>query len=512
MPSKRPAANDDDDSIIDVTGLLLKLEAAFKQLAFRPPATTSPPVPYYSRAHYHAYSLLGDWYGTSLGLQPKEVTWLNKFDAPTHAFMQIEVAREATVRLFVAVMNELETWCKRAGSTLLKRVRELHEAPQPYSYNYYDRGYLSRHHAGHKVGAAVFLTIFQRCENAVRERFGFKLMDADVYFTERSDPDRLFNQYFGDVAQACLPALARTLPAPDDDLEQALNLADPARWKSRFELLLARLPANPASFTAGTFALGLQNERNPKAADLYLEAARQLGGLDREATVRLYLHYLYHGARRYPFKPKPFLKRLQKALFPLPEHLPRFEALSQELLRGRDLPTALAAVPDIWFRERKKIALDPAAVHAARAQHAGTVELLNEYLRDEPAAAPAPTAPAKPAVPKAAPAVPKAAKIAKIPKITKAAAGAASTSAPVTFAPDLALTAPQQALLHLFAAHQLALLQAAVEALARQHGVLRNQLIDGLNEACYALLDDVLVEESGDGYTIYEAYYQKITA
>ncbi len=507
MSSKRSASDNDDDSIIDVTGLLLKLEAAFKQLQPTPASPTPPPVPYYSRPHYHAYSLLGDWYETSLGLQRKEVTWLNKFDAPTHAFMQIEVAREATVRLFVAVMNELESWCKRAGSTLLKRVKELHEAPQPYTYNYYDRGYLSRYNAGHKVGAAVFLTIFQRCENAVRERFGFKLLDADVYFTERSDPDRLFKQYFGDVAQSHLPGLARALPPPDATLEQALNQADPARWKPHFEGLLALLPANPTGFAAGAFALGLQNERNPKAADLYLEAARQLGRLDREATVRLYLHYLYHGAKRYPFKPKPFLKRLQKALFPLPEHLPRFEALTQELLLKRDLPTALAAVPAIWFKERRKIALDPAGVQAARARHAGTVELLNEYLQDdEPSPHQNPPKLKKPTKALVVKAAPQAAAPAQTPVGT---ATPAASGTPY-FAAGVALSPAQQALLHLFTAHQLALPHTEVEAFARQHGTLRNQLIDGLNEACYELLDDVLIEETDDEYTIYGPYYQRL--
>ena len=51
-----------------------------------------------------------------------------------------------------------------------------------------------------------------------------------------------------------------------------------------------------------------------------------------------------------------------------------------------------------------------------------------------------------------------------------------------------------------------------MENFAHQHGTLRNQLIDGLNEACYGLLDDVLIEESEGGHTIYEAYYQQLTA
>lgn len=518
MSSNHPAASasDDDDSIIDVTGIFLKLAAAIKQLKPTPAPTAPPPVPaYVHRPSYNSYSLLGDWYEQKLDLQRKDVTWLNKFDAPTHAFMQIEVAREATVRLFVAVVNELEIWHKRTGTVLAKRVKELHEAPQPHSYNYYDRrGYVSRYNAGHKVGAAVFLTIFQRCENAVRERYGYKLFDADVYYSERNDPARLFNQYFGDVVQSHLPGLASAVPPPDAALEQALNKADPTRWRLRFAQLLTLLPANPAAFVAGVEALSEANALNATQETIYQEAARQLGALDRAATVRFYLHYLYYGARRYPFRPKPFLKRTQKALFTLPEHLARFEALSEELLRKRDLLAALAAVPDIWFQERRKIELDHGAVQAARTRHAGTVALLNEYLQDapEPAStakpAPTPPNPAQAPATKAAPAA------RKVPKASQAAAGAAAPAAPAaaTFAPALALTAPQQALLHLFAAQNLTLPQTAVESFAKAHGALRNQLIDGLNERCYDVLDDVLIEESGDDYTIYEAYYQRLIA
>ena len=165
-------------------------------------------------------------------------------------------------------------------------------------------------------------------------------------------------------------------------------------------------------------------------------------------------------------------------------------------------------MPAIYHQARRKIELDPAAVQAARRQHAGTVELLNEYLRDDaptpPQVPPTPDKPAKPATRQAAPPKHKPAK-------APVAKTAPTTAAPAaTFAPSLALSAPQQALLHLFAAHQLALPQPAVEAFAKQHGTLRNQLIDSLNEACYELLDDVLIEESDDGYAIYAPYYQQL--
>ncbi|RZK35024.1 MAG: hypothetical protein EOO57_09955, partial [Hymenobacter sp.] len=74
------------------------------------------------------------------------------------------------------------------------------------------------------------------------------------------------------------------------------------------------------------------------------------------------------------------------------------------------------------------------------------------------------------------------------------------------------LTTTQQALLALFAEQALVLPQARVETFARAHGALRNQLIDSLNEQCYERLDDVLIEEDGDTYTLYEPYYQQLTA
>ena len=465
-------------------------------------------------ARYRHAPLFGDLYRGRLALEPREVTWLNKFDPPSHAFIKVETAREATVRLFVAVVNDLEHRCKKTGTTLAKQVRELETRTEDYANNHRPYRYVNRYMAGHKVGAAISLTIFQHCENAVRERYGYKLFDADVYYSEINDPERLFNQYIGDAVRVQLPDLARTLPPPDAALEQTLNKADPTRWQAPFELLLARLPANPAAFVAGVETLGEANALNAAQANIYQEASRQLGALDREATVRFYLHYLYYGARRYPFRPKPFLKRTQKALFTLPEHLARFEALSEELLRKRDLLAVLAAVPNIWFQERRKIELDYGAVQAARARHAGTVALLNEYLQDapEPASttkpAPTPPNPAQAPAPKAAPAA------RKLPKASQAAAGAAAHAAPaaVIFAPALALTAPQQALLHLFADHALTVPQTTVEAFAKAHGALRNQLIDGLNDRCYDVLDDVLIEESGDDYTIYEAYYQRLIA
>jgi len=46
---------------------------------------------------------------------------------------------------------------------------------------------------------------------------------------------------------------------------------------------------------------------------------------------------------------------------------------------------------------------------------------------------------------------------------------------------------------------------------ANQKEFSKNQLVDSINESCYEVLDDVLIEEDGDTYTLNQNYYQKIS-
>jgi hypothetical protein len=54
--------------------------------------------------------------------------------------------------------------------------------------------------------------------------------------------------------------------------------------------------------------------------------------------------------------------------------------------------------------------------------------------------------------------------------------------------------------------------QIEIEEFAKSKGVFKNQLIESINESCYEILDDVLIEEEDDYYTIFPEYFQKISA
>ena len=486
-----------NDSIIDITGLFQRLERAL--------ADTTPPPSSVTQISQNFYSYeppsLGKLYGQKLGLTARQIGWLDKFYLPANTFLTIEGARQATALLYTTALLEVDRQLKTTGTTLAKEVDRLEQQARQLRYRY--NSWYHGSTKGDKVGADFYLAAFRQCENAVRTHFDYTRKTTSLFVKQIADIEPEYQQRLGHRIQALLPTLVTQVPSPDHSTELALNAQSTNRWKTRLERLAARLPAGVPGFVAGVTKLGELNKLNPVRSSLFFEAARLAAPVSREAALRFYLHYLYHdNATLRPAKPLP--KALQKLLFPLPENQARFEAISRELAHAFNLDAALAQVPAVYEVKRREIKLDKKAIHAVRDQHAGTVELLNEYLRDEPEPAPPPPA-AKPAA-KPTPA-PKATKPAKTAKPAKAVPAAAAGA----FALALDLSATQQALLRLFAAHGLTLTKAAVDAFAQQHGALRNQLLDGLNEACYELLDDVLLEETDDTYTIYKPYYQKIT-
>ena len=493
-----------DDSIIDITGLFLKLKTIFgkdeqvtrpARRIDTPEAPTILPASTYNYLDYEPPSL-AKFYRDKLALTPRQISWLNRFPLPSNSFLEIEAGREATVRLYLAVLPLLEQQLKAEGSTLAQTVKTLDGRAK--SLRYYAS--TTWYYTPPKTGADTYLAIFRLCENAVRERLGYKRKVGNLFGGSLAELEPAFRELLGQRVQELLPPLLAQVPAPDHATELLLNEQNTSRWKAEFEQLATRLASDAPAFLAALAGLAARNARNPALGSLYQEATKRLAASHREEALRYHLRYLHQVQARFA-EAKPLAKALHKQLFPLPGQAERFQVLINELAFYKKLDETLAKVPAVYVVPRKKIELDSRAIHAVRDQHTGTVELLNEYLRDEPAPTPAPTAPAAQPL--------KATRPPKLPRPAKAPKPAPPTASP--FAASLGLTAPQQALLQLFGGRALALPQAEVEAFANAHGTLRNQLIDSLNEACYALLDDVLIEESGDGYTIYEAYYQKIS-
>ena len=66
--------------------------------------------------------------------------------------------------------------------------------------------------------------------------------------------------------------------------------------------------------------------------------------------------------------------------------------------------------------------------------------------------------------------------------------------------------------LEIFSKNNFSILQTEFEAFAKSKGAFKNQLIENINDLCYETLDDVLIEEDEEYYTINQNYYQKLLA
>jgi hypothetical protein len=80
------------------------------------------------------------------------------------------------------------------------------------------------------------------------------------------------------------------------------------------------------------------------------------------------------------------------------------------------------------------------------------------------------------------------------------------------FVGDLNFTAIHISALELFPKSNFSVSQIELEQFAKSKGIFKNQLIESINEICYEFLDDVLIEEEEDYYTINTNYFKRITA
>jgi hypothetical protein len=66
-------------------------------------------------------------------------------------------------------------------------------------------------------------------------------------------------------------------------------------------------------------------------------------------------------------------------------------------------------------------------------------------------------------------------------------------------------------LLDMMEKNNFSMLQTDIEKFAKSNGVFKNQLIEHINDSCFDTLDDVLIEEEDQHYTINKQYFSKIT-
>ena len=340
-----------------------------------------------------------------------------------------------------------------------------------------------------------FSNLFKHCENAVREYYGHKRkVNTEIIFSNSLSKTEYEKKIITKVNEL-IPIFISNVSQPDEATEIELNSINTTRWKIKFEELTTNYNEKSKEFVDSIVILGELNKKNPSIENIFFEASKFIAKYDKESALFLYVHYLYHDLKSATFDNKQLTKTIQKSLFKTNEQLHDFEIIVSELIKDKDLEKALKNVSKIYEVKRKKIQLDSTSIKEVQQQHSGTVELLNEYLKDD---------------------FEDENNTIKSQEINNEEIEIEITqksenTVDSAFLSSLSFSPLHLSALELFIKSNFSVPQSEIEVFAKSKGIFKNQLIESINETCYDLLDDVLIEEEDDYYTINTNYFKRIS-
>ncbi len=441
------------------------------------------------------YWKLGNKYKSKLSLNADEVNLLNYLPHPNNNFCDIEFCCIEVLKLYIAVISDLKAKYLSEGTTLKTEFdfvsdivarKHFKYRKGSYNYNYSIESNINEFHTN----------IFKHCENTVRELYGHKRkLKTDTYYTHEEAKEEFDTRISSKVVKL-LPNVTHKVASPDEATDIELYSQSTSRWKIKFEDIKANFKNDTDEFLESVLYLGKLNKKNPSVENIFFEASKFIAKYDKVSALSLYIHYLYYDLNSTAFNNKQLTKTIQKSLFKTNEQLHDFEKIVSELIQDKDLEKALKSITEIYKVKRKKIKLDRSAIKDVQQQHAGTVDLLNEYLQDD---------------------FEDENNTIKSEEINNEEIKIEITqknemSSNSAFLSELALDSIQISILELFSKNNFSMLQSEVEEFAKSKGVFKNQVIESINEICYEILDDVLIEEEDDYYTIIPEYFQNIAA
>ena len=455
----------------------------------------NPSTFYPNNDYYDEYWKLGSKYKKKLNLNENEVKLLNHVYSPSNNFFSIEYCCLEIMKLYIAVLSRLKDKYIKEDTTIDDQFLIVADIIVRKHFKY-RKGSQNYKYSIQTATNEFYSNIFKHCENVVREYYGHKRkINTDTYYYTTTDAKTEFETKIISKVKDLLPILITEISPPDEVTEIVLYAQNSSRWKIKFEELTVNYNEKPKEFVDAILVLGKLNKRNPSVKNIFFEASKFIAKHDKESSLILYINYLYEDLKSVTFDNKKHSKTIQKSLFTTNEQLQDFEKIVSELINDKDLNKALKQIPEIYKIKRKKIKFDTASIKEVIEQHSGTVELLNEYLQDD--------------FEDENNTIKSKGESKEEIKIEKTQISDEAITS--SFTSDLPLKPIHIATLELFSKNNFSIPQIELEVFSRSKGLFKNQLIESINEICYDYLDDILIEEEDDYYTINTNYFQRIS-
>ncbi|SIS28312.1 TerB-C domain-containing protein [Chryseobacterium shigense] len=480
--------NEHDDSIIDVS-VNTDVPIHFgSDLRTEESAPEPVPNPQYDPEGWK----IGKKYIRKLSLNDDQSALLDRLWFTDNVFNDIEYCRIQILKQFLRAVDYLHTHCIPVNKSYATVIEELSEIIVCLQYNYRKES-LNYRYTYDAVQTEIFNHILKLCENNVREVYGIKRkINTDFNYTH---PDILhqYNRKIVSKLEAFLVENQHQILDADYRTNIILNENNTGRWKTKFETIKEDY-SNSIAFEREIFRLADVNVKNPSQDAIFFEASKFVAKYDKVCALRLYLHYFDKDLSNTKFDRKQLTKNIQKSLFATSEQLTDFEQILNEFITTRNLKAAMEKASQLYLPKRKKIVIDRDAVENVQRQHSGTVALLEEYLKDDEEE--------NTAV--------KTDEQNEEGELTIHITHQNAENKAQKYLEELNLSEIQQEILDLFEKQSFNIPQSDMAVYLKSKNLFMGSTINSINDLCFETIDDVLIEEEDEYFTINTDYYKKL--
>lgn len=414
--------------------------------------------------------MLGNQFKKQLNLSLDETSLLNELNYHNSLFFNIYFYREEIIKVFIYLLKEFKKYFSDGFDKVAKRFAKEFKVDRTEIYKW----------------------ILIQCENSIVLIYGHdKEIDLNTVYNYRQGPNLNFEDEIIKPTKKLIAEYMVSYVRVEEDektLESIYTISKNKR-KSQIKYLVDKSTSLEDDFLFDAVALSYFNRSTPTYSNIFFDLFKEIALRNNIIALKIYLHYIYHQSSiNIPYKLIPV--SIKSKLFTQKNQELHFEETIRILLLEKDLPKALSEISKIYVVKRKKILLDKLSIQAVEDRHIGTVELLNEYLRDDE-------------VNDSIMVLPKAA------MVEEENSKYTTTNYSTVVKP---LQDIQIATLELFAKNNLTIAKGKLKTYADENGVFVNQLIESINDSYYEFLDDLLIEEDEENYVIYLENFQKVSA
>ena len=483
-----------DKTVISISeDALVKIDASFDKLTNeylkidRSEPRYSNPLNQYEWDY--DYWKLGNQYKEKLNLNKEQEKTLNRLYNVINAFNDIEFFKEQNLKFFLLNIKELENHFLESGQNLKSVLEEIVDLKIKKQYGY-RKGSTNYKYTFDYEYDEVYRNIFRINENYLREWFQHKRkLNVELNISDSTLLEKYNNLL--ELLSSIFDKNSNNIEKPDKDAEIQLNSLNTTRWKFHFERIVKEFKNDLLDYKDKIDNLAELNKKNPSLENIYYEASKFIAKHDKLLSLEYYVKYVDADLKSSTVNNKKFNQTVQKVLFKNQEQINQFESIVNNFIADRNLEKALEQLQSIYQIKRKKIELNVETIHEVKSQLSDTVVLLNEYLEEED-------------------------------EITSNQEDETislnfnqvipnSVLIASNYLVELELNEIQIELLELFNRYELNIHKDEVQEFVSKHNLFLESLIDGINEKCYEVLDDTLIEEEDETFTIYEEYYKTIS-